>query len=84
MEWQDISTAPRDGTLVLVYGPWACEISGPAEPAMTTASWTDRTDYVGYNWYVECTGYAAAWVAATHWMPLPNPPAPPPERGDAR
>lgn len=62
MTWRDISTAPRDGTEVLVAMP-----SG----ALTVARWqVDRRYTAGGVWYHA----PFALPQPTHWMPLPDPP----------
>lgn len=67
-EWQDIKTAPRDGTAVLLYVPgWS-----HGDPLMTTASW------YGDEWCLLMVGgYAVdsdVYPDPTHWQPLPAPP----------
>lgn len=75
--WQPIETAPRDGTPIIAYGRWAGEINGPdKEPGTYIVAWQygGRTDYEGFEWTCQNTDAYAAWVKATHWMPLPEPP----------
>ncbi len=65
-EWQPIATAPKDGTVILIYG----------DEAMTTAYWRHiQMGRDGY-WALWCAGSYAEddEVNATHWMPLPEPP----------
>ncbi len=58
-EWQSIETAPKDGTLFLV---WAPEFEGL--PSMfSLCAWSE---YAGF-----CIDELRQ---ATHWMPLPEPP----------
>jgi hypothetical protein len=72
--WQPIETAPKDGTLVLLFGGWSehcdagdiyvgrwCSMYGE----LTPPSWClAHYDMMGDN------------LKATHWMPLPErPPA---------
>lgn len=66
MEWQDISTAPKDGTwiLAIVCGNW---MDGkpyiPSVSRWTCGSWdAENYDETGEDWF------------PTHWMPLPDPP----------
>jgi len=76
-EWQPIDTAPKDGTVVLLYGIWAGEIHGPARSkAFDIGSFQDgRSDFPGNDWWVLGTGdYYECWMRPTHWMPLPEPP----------
>lgn len=59
-EWRDISTAPKDGTWVLIYSPLVSINLYPM-----TAFWND-----GWMSVVALEAFPA-----THWMPLPTPPA---------
>lgn len=68
-EWQDISTAPKDGTDILVFCP---ENSAYLESIETTyydtqLGWVDQSgeSSLGDSYYSE----------PSHWMPLPTPPA---------
>ena len=67
MEWQPIGTAPKDGTLVLVYA------DGTLAPGVFEAG----------DWYfwegeiVDAEGRLNHWIKGygpTHWMPLPDTP----------
>lgn len=68
MEWQPISTAPKDGTSVIIAAQSGCV--GEAE--FQDGSWW----WAG--WYEESWAVPVEKEngAVTHWMPLP---APPPE-----
>lgn len=66
MEWQPISTAPKDGTSILV-----CR--GHMIPWM--AHWVKMTR-VPDRW--ESYGEGAIPFSPTHWMLLPEPPEDPP------
>lgn len=74
--WQDIASAPMDGTVILGYGCCAGEISGPdTVPTMTAIQWLGGgTDYPGFHWAVTEGDAYGVWMAATHWRPLPAPP----------
>lgn len=75
-EWQDIATAPKDGTEVLLFwndrtghgitvGKWSTDpYSRYPQPFWDT----DRGIRHGKRWSRE--------VYVTHWMPLPAPPEP--------
>ncbi len=65
-EWQDISTAPIDGTVVLVWSncfPIAAMYAGHS-----------------YGWELINNTYSENRifldVEPTHWMPMPKPPKP--------
>lgn len=61
MEWQLIETAPKDGTVVLLfYGE-------------VFAGFYDSNFISGYEWRVHIDECCAG--NPTHWMPLPEPPA---------
>jgi hypothetical protein len=60
MTWQPIETAPRDGTMVLVYDPHEDGI------------WQVTTDFYANSKATRSYG----WLGKpSHWMPLPPPPA---------
>jgi hypothetical protein len=71
--WQDIASAPRDGTEVL--------ISGPTHP-VSTAFWSDSiwasvnnpTPNQGGGWIQEEHRSDTYVFTPTHWMPLPASP----------
>ena len=74
--WRDISTAPKDGTWVLVGFPSA----GGEQFIQSVARWRDDIDDPGFpawfdgsvgNWGME---YYLA-LKPSHWQPLPPPPA---------
>lgn len=64
-EWQPIDTAPKDGTPVLLW-PGAEIWAGQTTPAV---GWW--AEYFGWI----CSSAGASGEVATHWMPLPTPPA---------
>lgn len=75
-EWRPIETAPKDGTIVLVWGIplWILD----RVPDWHKAAF--KGDYEGDTepyWHWGAPGYVGR-VDATHWMP-----APPPEGDDA-
>jgi hypothetical protein len=62
--WHPIETAPKDGTLVIVYGR-SNHQPNVQSLFYQTAAW------IGGRW----TNAANSWVGdVTHWMPLPPPP----------
>lgn len=62
-EWQPIETAPKDGTMVLIWRKLEKGIGGdfPAHAAVD--------EWRGNSWYRTRPGQQP-----THWMPLPSPP----------
>lgn len=74
--WRLIESAPKDGTEILAYGPWAGEINGIGSPRLAVVSWQygGASDYVGFHWTVSGTDGYAAWLCAAFWMPLPEAP----------
>jgi len=73
-EWQDIETAPRDGSMVLLYNV--------AHQEMAVMGWTDDymadefpggvwTDAGGKNQAVNVVGNGGFFQ---YWQPLPPPP----------
>lgn len=77
VEWQPIETAPKDGTVVLLFGTFAGEISGVSDgKEMHIGYWKNgRSDYDGNDWWRLAGGDAyTCWMRPTHWMPLPEKP----------
>lgn len=67
-EWRDISTAPKDGTNILVW--WPLQMHCPV-----VAHWADKWSN-GLGW--KFTGWGEPLeTAPTHWQPLPLPPKEP-------
>lgn len=64
--WQPIETAPKDGSVVLVYDADLAKLY-----RVQTAFWNDHLS----NWQV-CDDDSDD-VDPTHWMPLPKPPVSP-------
>lgn len=73
MTWQPISTAPKDGTPIIVAGPsekgWCYGV----------AFWNPN----GNSWVGDCLEVTGIWETGsawfepdevTHWQPLPAPP----------
>lgn len=68
--WQDISTAPKDGTWVLLFAP------DPKYPTVDfthwIAQWGECRDML--NWIDQDESIVVDNHEPTHWMPLPEPP----------
>lgn len=67
MEWQDISTAPKDGTTVLLYRE---RRDTPGKSQLEFMEFGHYVDYAGC-WY---THKLLRSRPPTHWMPKPEPP----------
>ena len=83
MNWQPIETAPRDGTLVLVYckAGNGTSINGKIAVARHAHDheWANGTlmsdwEYGEYDAPHTPSGKGGYIVTATHWMQLPEPP----------
>ena len=63
-DWQPIETAPKDGTVVLIFEP-------------SREKWKINSAYWPNHWHKPCflsAGQGVMLDKATHWMPLPEPP----------
>jgi len=68
MIWQPIETAPKDGTVIIVYGKFPYKVNVQTV-FYQTAAW--ESDEFKAGW----TNASSSWLAdVTHWMPLPEPP----------
>ncbi len=86
-EWQPIETAPKD-EIVMGWGKYSClyminfEPKGPFDfmcPIIHEDGRWRMTTPAGGNpivdvWEQEWDGKQSAYLDATHWMPLPEPP----------
>lgn len=75
-EWQPIATAPKDGTPVMVRGPLIGE--GHTRIYISESRWCPGSpgyvpEFQKGFWEFTVPGYHGG-IAATHWLPLPNPP----------
>ena len=62
--WQDISTARKDGTAILL---WASGLDWKYEPIPSIGWWSPHLGWVGHSLIAG---------APTHWRLLPEPPTP--------
>lgn len=63
MGWQPIETAPKNGTVILIFGVYV------GYPIQHVVEWRKG------RWKVDTEdGWWGVVVDPTHWMPLPNPP----------
>jgi len=76
--WQDISTAPKDGTRVIGFTKFGVEVVKWHE--WDGAEYGSRTGWIGVEQdstcYPESYLRAVATYQPTHWRPLPAPPVP--------
>lgn len=78
-EWRDISTAPKDGTpIVMIFGNMVCIASWGEEEIW---GGNEQSTY-GEGWWRIMNHDLMKWESAlkpsipepSHWMPLPHPP----------
>jgi len=62
-QWKPISTAPKDGSYVILYVP-------DEDSELTIACWI-YGDWRSWVWSEDCWQNV---LNPTHWMPLPEPP----------
>lgn len=74
-DWQPIETAPNDGTPILLFTRWAGDEICP-EPfdEIQIGCW-DEGNLTGDVWHREPGWLVDKIGTATHWRPLPAPPA---------
>jgi hypothetical protein len=70
MEWQPISTAPKDGTLFLAFLAEPFEFGGQQICVGTFDA--DMED-----WICDAPDGGWAFISPTHWVPIPAPPVAP-------
>jgi hypothetical protein len=70
--WQDISTAPRDGTEMLLFEMVEIFEQDEKQPYMFTGRFETEGNHAGS---FVCLEYQAFKHNPTHWMPRPKPPA---------
>lgn len=78
MEWQPISTAPKDGTWIWCYGEAADEGGHIVDRNQFSAQYTNylngrTTDHFCWQFAWYDGGYYGR-CEPTHWQPLPPPP----------
>lgn len=79
-DWQPISSAPKDGTPIMLFGPHGKIGFGLIEPVKcddieffnSPAAWIGVDRWAEGRSVVSMGGYNAS--EATHWQPLPAPP----------
>lgn len=68
-KWQPIETAPKDSTVILLGCPAVGAMKDPRSRRVYEGLWHD-----GQKTFTSVNGFLLLSVA-THWMPLPEPPA---------
>lgn len=76
-EWQDISTAPKDGTVILVNNTG--DGYRTEDEVIGSAKWSTLFKKEG-AWSSNACCDGVSYYTPTHWMPLP--PAPPAQEGE--
>lgn len=81
MEWQPISTAPKDGTWILLTGGEFVKYdwNGDTEPDVVSGQYTNKLNGgLDCHWRWQFAwldgGFYGEYMNPTHWMPLPEPP----------
>lgn len=64
-EWQEISTAPKDGTIIL-----CARIDPMYRPSYAVAWYCESSSGDGSYWLIDCPGDQS--IKATHWQPIPK------------
>ena len=75
-EWLPIETAPRDGTKFLAYRPLAPLTQDPVIKIVTGTANNRGCWKASVPLGMSAENYTNGLCRATHWMPLPAPPAP--------
>jgi hypothetical protein len=74
--WRPIETAPRDGSVILVWdtAPYWYGADRSVGPAVAAWHKNERVWAVVGDGGVLFSDYGACDCSPTHWMPLPEPP----------
>lgn len=76
MDWQDISTAPKDGTWILVCGGQTEDEEKNRTHAVV--QWANYLNCGVTDWHWQFAwydgGYYGRYSNPTHWLPLPETP----------
>ncbi len=74
-KWKSITTAPKDGTSIFVFGSRFGEVGEPEHNVIDVARWAGgQSDYPGNDWWLCTTGCGYAnWFKPSKWMAIPNP-----------
>lgn len=72
--WLPIETAPKDGAAVLLFGRVSDHPEGLVSfngDSRITGYW----DAMDQAWCASASTWVGPFINASHWQPLPNPPA---------
>lgn len=71
-EWQDISTAPKDCSNIVLFGTVTStdQLTFGDKPGVYTGYWDD----IDEAWCMSASTFSGPFVTPTHWQPLPEPP----------
>jgi alpha-galactosidase/6-phospho-beta-glucosidase family protein len=72
MEWQPISTAPKDGTRIDLWGINHLHYAKPGQRRVNVG-WGTVRDWMG-NERDDWQTWRSEDFEPTHWMPIPKPP----------
>ena len=71
--WRTMDTAPKDGTIILLWYPWTgADLEGAPDGFMYLARWTYKED--GSEAWIDPTDDDEIGDGAIRWMPRPTPP----------
>ena len=73
MEWRDIATAPKDGTLILVRGK-PTDHPGLEVEFLAESTFTAYYEPIDEAFCINGGDWMGPFIEPTAWMPLPAPP----------
>jgi hypothetical protein len=78
-EWQDISTAPKDGTQLMVWQPQPFDTThdGVKMARSPAGPYNAHWDVMDGAWCLSGGTWVGPFLEPTHWMPLPRKPGEP-------
>lgn len=74
MNWQPIETAPKDGSIILLYRPTAAKWAVIAPGAWNDDHYAKHPRPYWEGWLKIGSVSEYRYWTPTHWMPLPEPP----------
>lgn len=76
-DWMGISTAPKDGTHILLFAPVGMFEGKPTKERVTAGSWIEHggdDEFDDYAGWASWDGGFTEENPPTHWRPYPGPP----------